>query len=167
MKEPAAIPPISPEPAGSTTMTSTAQATPGTAGGHEVLESDGRYWVENEVGRGGLGRILKAHDRRLNRPVAIKELLTRDAGSQIRFRNEAAITARLEHPSIVPVHDMGNWTGGEPYYVMRLLSGRKDAQRDRGSVSTASKHDWPCCRTPSQSLTRCPMPIASTSSIAI
>jgi tetratricopeptide (TPR) repeat protein len=90
-----------------------------------IAVGDGeRYEVQGEHARGGLGRVLKAIDHRLGRPVAIKELLTATAGSERRFEREARITARLEHPAIVPVHDIGEWRTGKPFYAMKMVSGR-------------------------------------------
>src|SRR5882724_11043817 len=68
-----------------------------------------RYDFLGEHGRGGLGRVLRAHDRELGRDVAIKELLSRGTSHEARFLREVAITARLEHPGIVPVHEAGRW----------------------------------------------------------
>src|SRR5262245_56279764 len=70
------------------------------------------YAVQGEHARGGLGRILRARDRRLGRVVAVKELLDPDGGGAGRFVREALVTARLEHPSIVPVHEAGLWPDG-------------------------------------------------------
>ncbi|HEX2574543.1 MAG TPA: protein kinase [Polyangia bacterium] len=84
----------------------------------------GRYIVEGEHARGGLGRILKAHDPRLERTVAIKELLQIDKDAAARFVREARVTARLQHPSIVPIHEAGRWPTGELFYAMKLISGR-------------------------------------------
>src|SRR5436189_3049326 len=64
-----------------------------------------RYVIESEFARGGLGRILKAHDNRLDRSVAVKELVSSNPALRERFQREAAITARLQHPMIVPVYD--------------------------------------------------------------
>ncbi len=83
-----------------------------------------RYEVRGELGRGGLGRVLAAHDRRLDRPVALKELLGRDADSRARFDREVNVTARLQHPSIVPLYDVDAWPAGEPFYAMKIVSGR-------------------------------------------
>src|SRR5262249_54581696 len=63
-------------------------------------------------------------DTMLGRTVALKEVLTLDPDVLRRFAREVRITARLEHPSIVPVHDAGSSSGGAPYYVMRKISGR-------------------------------------------
>jgi hypothetical protein len=82
-----------------------------------------RYVVERELARGGMGRVSIAHDTLLDRTVAIKELLVSDASLAVRFQRELALTARLQHPSIVSIHDGGAWPTGEPFYVMRLVSG--------------------------------------------
>ncbi len=106
--------------------------------GHEISASfpiadRGRYDVKREHARGGLGRILHAHDKRLNRAVAIKELLRSGEGAEARFLREAVVTARLEHPSIVPVHDMGRWSSGAPFYAMKMVSGSSLEQRLKDS----------------------------------
>ncbi|HEU4726304.1 MAG TPA: WD40 repeat domain-containing serine/threonine protein kinase, partial [Kofleriaceae bacterium] len=67
--------------------------------------------------------VSRAHDRELGRDVAIKELISRGPG-EARFVREALITARLEHPGIVPVHEAGRWPDGTPFYAMKLVSGR-------------------------------------------
>src|SRR5205823_6309726 len=69
-------------------------------------------------------RVLVAIDKKLGRRVAIKELLPRRGRNAARFVREALVTARLEHPSIVPVHEAGRWPTGEPFYVMKFVSGR-------------------------------------------
>ncbi|HEU4728345.1 MAG TPA: serine/threonine-protein kinase [Kofleriaceae bacterium] len=83
-----------------------------------------RYQILAEHARGGLGRVSRAHDRELGRDIAIKEPLTHDHIHEIRFLREALITARLEHPGIVPVHEVGRWPDGTPFYAMKLVSGR-------------------------------------------
>ncbi|HEX2572653.1 MAG TPA: protein kinase, partial [Polyangia bacterium] len=85
---------------------------------------DGRYSVEGEHARGGLGRVLKARDHRLARPVAIKELIGVDKEGAARFVREALVSARLQHPAIVPIYDAGRWPNGELFYAMKLISGR-------------------------------------------
>ncbi|MBA2542651.1 MAG: protein kinase [Deltaproteobacteria bacterium] len=82
------------------------------------------YEVTEEIARGGMGRILRARDVRLHRPVAIKELLGNNAMFKARFEREALITARLQHPSIVPIYEAGRWPTGELFYTMKLVSGR-------------------------------------------
>lgn len=109
----------------------------------EVSESEAnafpvRYKIDGEFARGGIGRILKARDERLDREVAVKELLSADARHRERFQREAAITARLQHPAIVPVHDAGEWPNGAPFYVMKLLSGGRTLKQ---AVSEARNLD--------------------------
>jgi tetratricopeptide (TPR) repeat protein len=86
--------------------------------------SAAHYVTEREIARGGMGKIVAAEDRRLHRRVALKSLLD-PAGDHItRFQREALITARLQHPGIVPVYEAGKWPNGEPFFAMKLVSGR-------------------------------------------
>jgi serine/threonine protein kinase/WD40 repeat protein len=81
------------------------------------------FELEAEHARGGLGRVIRAKDR-LGRTVAIKELLQPGVHSERRFEREARLTARLQHPSIVPIHEAGQWPNGLPFYAMKLVAGR-------------------------------------------
>src|SRR4051812_42632627 len=92
------------------------------------LPSTNRYTIGPEIARGGLGRVLSGHDKLLDRTVALKELLSRDFGDRGRFSREVLVTARLQHPSIVPIYDAGAWPDGEPFYAMKLISGRSFEQ---------------------------------------
>jgi serine/threonine protein kinase len=93
------------------------------------IDDPDRYEQIAEHARGGLGRIVRAVDRRLGRTVAVKELLRRDDAHEARFMREALITARLEHPGIVPVHEAGRWpTRGQPRGPCRGVD-RRDAER--------------------------------------
>jgi hypothetical protein len=90
----------------------------------------GRYTVERELGRGGMGTVYLAQDRKHGRRVAIK-VLPRDLAAAIgpeRFRREIAIAARLTHPNIMPLHDSGQ-VAGVPYYVMPYLEGETLGRR--------------------------------------
>jgi hypothetical protein len=84
-----------------------------------------RYRPGTEIGRGGMGRVVEAFDTQLGRTVALKEVLP-GASSNLarRFVREIEITARLEHPAIVPIYDSGVTPDGRPFYIMRRLSGR-------------------------------------------
>jgi tetratricopeptide (TPR) repeat protein len=82
------------------------------------------YRPEREIARGGMGRIVAAEDLRLGRAVALKELIDPVAEQRGRFQREALITARLQHPGIVPVYEAGRWPSGEPFFAMKLVSGR-------------------------------------------
>lgn len=87
-------------------------------------EAEPRYVLGVEIARGGMGRVVDATDTVLGRNVALKEVLLEDTDARRRFAREIRITARLEHPSIVPVHDAGTTPEGTPFYVMRKVSGR-------------------------------------------
>lgn len=82
-----------------------------------------RYVGGAEIARGGMGRVIEATDTLLARTVAVKEALTSDPETLRRFARETRITARLEHPSIVPVYDAGT-DPAAPFYVMRRVTGR-------------------------------------------
>ena len=94
--------------------------------GGTPAESDGRYrWME-ELGEGGMGRVSVAWDRELSRRVAIKVLNPRKAHDpryRHRFEQEAEITARLDHPGILPIYGRGQQADETPYYAMRLVAG--------------------------------------------
>jgi WD40 repeat protein len=94
------------------------------------------YTDVRELERGGMGRTSSARDRRLGRRVAIKELRD-DAGDPAvlarRLEQEARLTARLQHPSIVGVYEAGRWANGDPFYAMPLVRGRPLDAELRGS----------------------------------
>jgi WD40 repeat protein len=95
-----------------------------TGPGATPLGRSGRYEVVGTVGRGGLGLILRAIDHTLGRPIALKVMRPEGGMSRARFDGEARITARLEHPSIVPIYDAGEFANDVPYYAMKLSGGR-------------------------------------------
>src|SRR5688572_15286079 len=91
----------------------------------ELRPVDPAEYVErSHLAAGGMGQITLARDRRLGRQVAIKELRTNSPVARARFAREALLTAQLEHPGIVSVHEAGTWPSGEPFYAMRLVKGR-------------------------------------------
>jgi len=85
-----------------------------------------RYALVELLGRGGMGAVYRVRDTALERDVAMK-VLAGAAGSQPRARleQEARVLARLEHPGIVPVHDVGLLPDGRLYYVMKLVQGQR------------------------------------------
>lgn len=86
-----------------------------------------RYDVIGEVGRGGMGVVLEVYDHALRRRSAMK--VVRAGGGQLqmrrlaRFFEEAQLTGQLEHPGIVPVHELGTDDEGRTYFTMRLVEG--------------------------------------------
>jgi serine/threonine protein kinase len=87
----------------------------------------GRYEIRERIGAGGMGVVYRAHDRMLDRDVALKVLRPDLAGAEVaaRLEREARILARLEHPGIVPVHDAGTLADGRGFYVMKLARGAR------------------------------------------
>jgi tetratricopeptide (TPR) repeat protein/predicted Ser/Thr protein kinase len=85
---------------------------------------NGRYYLDAELGRGGMGVVYRAQDRLLQRPVAVKVLSQDGLGSEGRARllREAQAAARLNHPNIVAVHDAGE-AEGQSFVVMELVEG--------------------------------------------
>jgi serine/threonine protein kinase/formylglycine-generating enzyme required for sulfatase activity len=115
------------------------------------LDGD-RFVVESELGQGGMGLVMRIHDRYLNRRLAMKVLLERrqpqDAEEQRlahqmlgRFLEEAQVTSQLDHPGVVPVHELGLDSQGKVYFTMRMVKGRTasevflDCQADSGEWS--------------------------------
>jgi WD40 repeat protein len=93
-------------------------------GDHENVVFPDRYDIKEEIARGGIGRILRAHDLRLDREVALKELHRNDPTVVERFLREIRITAQLQHPNIIPLHEAGRWPNGQPFYAMKLVEGK-------------------------------------------
>lgn len=86
-----------------------------------------RYRIERELARGGMGVVYEAEDTELHRRVAIKVLASELASADAveRMRAEARTIARLEHPGIVPLHDLGILPDGRLWYAMKLVRGRR------------------------------------------
>ncbi len=107
---------------------------------HAFRESENqRYEFVGELDSGGMGDVRVVFDRRLGREVAQKRISIRIDSPETRERlqREAWITARLEHPSIISVHDAGEDSGGRLFYTMRLLRG-EPLNRALGSVESDS-----------------------------
>ncbi len=86
-----------------------------------------RYVIDQRIGAGAMGSVYAAHDRELDRRIAIK-LLDPSAGdaaqARARFEREAEVLAALRHPNIVPIHDRGQTADGQAFLVMDLLEGQ-------------------------------------------
>src|SRR5688572_14723008 len=83
-----------------------------------------RYIVGKELGAGGMGEVLLARDQQIERDVAIKRMrVTATPAAVARFVREAKIQGRLDHPAIVPVHELATDPEGRPFFVMKRLTG--------------------------------------------
>jgi len=97
----------------------------------EPPSSVGDYELLEEIGRGGMGVVYKARQKKLDRSVALKMMLGGTAATdqdQQRFRQEAEAVAKLDHPNIVPVHEVGQ-TGDQLYFSMKYIAGQTLAHR--------------------------------------
>jgi tetratricopeptide (TPR) repeat protein/serine/threonine protein kinase len=110
-----------------------------------------RYTLQGEIGRGGMGAILKIFDTDLRRNLAMKVVLERGGkksereaeleGQQLmRFLEEAQVTGQLDHPGVVPVHELGVDPEGRVYFTMRLVKGQ-DLSKIFAKVH-ANDADW-------------------------
>jgi serine/threonine protein kinase len=91
------------------------------------------YVLLDKLGAGGMGGVFRVEDTALGRQVALKVIGIADASGEFRARllREAKIIAQLEHPGIVPVHDVGTLPDGRVFYTMKLVQGRRlDHYRD-------------------------------------
>jgi serine/threonine-protein kinase len=84
-----------------------------------------RYRLGRRIGKGGMGEVMAARDQQIARDVAIKRMRAANPSEKAiqRFLREATVQGRLEHPAIVPVHDIGRDADGLPYFVMKKLTG--------------------------------------------
>ena len=93
----------------------------------DLAGDTGRYQLLGEIARGGMGAILKGRDVDLGRDLAVKVILEehRDDPEMVRrFVEEAQIGGQLQHPGIVPVHELGRFPDGRLYIAMKLVRGR-------------------------------------------
>ncbi len=92
-----------------------------------LLALEERFSDQGEIGHGGMGAVHRVLERTLNREVAMKVLHQQRAHEQRvrqRFITEAQVTAQLDHPNIVPVHELGVDDDGKLFFTMRLIEGR-------------------------------------------
>lgn len=104
-----------------------------------IPEKIGRYEIKSELGRGGFATVYLAYDPRFERDVAIKflppELIHADPQFRARFERETKIIAKLEHPAIVPVYDVGE-ENNQPYFVMRHMGGGSLSEKIKSKTFT-------------------------------
>ena len=105
-------------------------------------ESIGKYAMVRVLGRGAMGVVYLAHDTVLERDVALKVMvagIANDPELKQRFEREARAVAKMTHPSIVTVFDLGNHTDGSPYIAMELLKGQDLAHAMRQGPMTLDR----------------------------
>jgi len=87
-----------------------------------------KYEIRGEIGRGGMGVVRRVWDESLRRELAMKTLRVHFGAAReralARFVEEAQVLAQLDHPAIVPIHDLGLDERGQPFFVMKLVVGR-------------------------------------------
>ncbi len=91
----------------------------------------GHYRIVEKIGEGGMGEVYRAHDERLDRDVAVKilhEAVAQDADRLARFEREAKAVAKLDHPNILAIHQLGTHEGS-PFIVTELLDGESLRKR--------------------------------------
>ena len=102
-----------------------------------------RFDLRDELGHGGMGSVFMAVDRGLHRPVALKQLDEARATSVSQVANflrEARISARIDHPNLVPVHELGVRDGHRLYFTMKLVEGEDLASRIRSKSLDERSH---------------------------
>jgi serine/threonine protein kinase len=89
-----------------------------------------RYTLGEQIGRGGMGEVLVAHDELIGRDVAVKRMRSERPSAEelARFLREARVQGRLEHPAVVPVHDLAFDDSGKPFFVMKRIAGTAMSQ---------------------------------------
>jgi serine/threonine-protein kinase len=112
----------------------------------DVLSTEaGRYRLGEEIGRGGMGSVRRGHDPALKRDLAVKVLRadhTARPEMVQRFFEEAQIAGQLQHPGVVPVHDLGTLPDGRPFFTMKIVQGRTLAEllRERANPADSLSH---------------------------
>jgi serine/threonine protein kinase/WD40 repeat protein len=118
--------------------------TVGDSGKESDKSVERNYATMRELARGGMGKVFEARDQKLGRTVAMKVMLKANAteDERARFYQEARILGQLDHPNIVPIHDLGTDQRERPFYTMKLVQGatlheilRKLRKGDEGALA--------------------------------
>ncbi len=104
------------------------------------LEPEERYQDQGLLGRGGSGEVRRVFDRQLGRSVAMKILSTDARSDERRFLDEARTIARLQHPCVLPVHEIGRLPDGRVFFTMQEIRGRTLREQIRNVHQAALDH---------------------------
>ncbi|TWU06184.1 protein kinase domain-containing protein [Stieleria varia] len=122
------------------------ETTDGESKSISTAEVKARYELQGEIARGGMGAVMRGRDTLLGRDLAIKVLLESHRNNEQvvqRFIEEAQINGQLQHPGIVPIHELGQLADQRPFFAMKLVKGltlsellrqRKSMEEDRGRL---------------------------------
>jgi len=128
---------------------------------------DARYDERGLIGQGGMGEVVLCIDRDIRRPIALKRMLpsaAEDPSRRARFVEEAQVTGQLEHPNIVPIHELGRAPDGTAYFTMKLVKGKsladllrdmrftRDGSRQTADGSEEKRRGTGDCRVPTADL---------------
>ncbi len=165
-----------PVPISSTRVTVLPRAEGDGASLHLVHEGRARYEPIRPIASGGMGEVLLMHDQDIARPVAVKRLLPEldDTSALLRFVEEIRTIGQLEHPNIVPIHDVGVDEQGRYFFVMKYVEGETlaailerlregDAEYHRSYPSSAASRSSSACSTRWPSRTRAASSTATSS----
>ncbi|MBS1122377.1 MAG: Serine/threonine protein kinase PrkC, regulator of stationary phase [Deltaproteobacteria bacterium] len=117
------------------------------AGIPSPIEVSTRYAIGQVLGQGGMGEVMLAYDEQIGREVAVKRIRSELPSQEelSRFVREARVQGRLEHPAVVPVHDLAYDGKGRPFFVMKRLTGT-DMHELLRQLRTGDEVDEPACR---------------------
>jgi serine/threonine protein kinase len=141
----AKLPPSDSVPLGPTITDHAGAIEPGEGETREVVKGGFAFEVEGEIARGGMGAVMRAVDQDIRREVAVKFLLNHaDERLKARFIEEAQITGQLEHPNIVPIHQLCVHEDGRCFFSMKMVKGRSLAEilKHQGEPGASATGDF-------------------------
>ena len=109
------------------------------------IQMAGRYQIQGEIARGGMGALFRVRDPEIDRILAVKILLPEARAipdAERRFLQEARITGRLQHPGIPPVHELGRLENDVPFFAMKLIEGKTLTELIRQQNFTNTDPRW-------------------------
>ncbi len=121
--------------------------TPRTRTPSQAMAVSTRYAIGQLLGQGGMGEVMLAYDEQIGREVAVKRIRSDDPSPEelSRFVREARVQGGLEHPAVVPVHDLAYDGKGKPFFVMKRLTGT-DMHELLKRLRAGDEVDEPACR---------------------